>query len=120
MKREITATFLVWVMFAYGQQQGAPARSQRPASGQQNNRVETVKGGLTITVNSNLVVEDVILKDKQGNPIPGLTAKDFIVTEDGKPQEVRVCEFQQLEETVMPEAAPAPKPVITEAKKEEP
>jgi VWFA-related protein len=110
MKRSITATFLVWVMFASAQQQTAPRPQGRQA--QQPNRVEQVKGGLTISVTSNLVVEDVILKDKQGNPIPGLTAKDFLITEDGKPQEVKICDFQQLEETVTPDAAPpAPKPV---------
>ncbi|HWD00544.1 MAG TPA: VWA domain-containing protein [Candidatus Sulfopaludibacter sp.] len=122
MKRSITATFLVWVMFASAQQQTTPARPQgrQPAAGQQNNnQVQTVKGGYSISVTSNLVVEDVILKDKQGNPIPGLTAKDFVITEDGKPQEVKICDFQQLEEavTAAPEAAPAPKVAAPEAPK---
>jgi VWFA-related protein len=49
-----------------------------------------------LTVQSQLVVEAVIVKDKQGNFIHGLTAKDFTVTEDGVPQTVRFCEHQDL------------------------
>jgi VWFA-related protein len=51
---------------------------------------------VTLTVQSQLVVEAVVVKDKQGNPIHGLTAKDFVVTEDGVAQTVRFCEHQDL------------------------
>jgi VWFA-related protein len=51
---------------------------------------------VTFTVQSQLVVEAVVVKDKQGNPIHGLTAKDFVVTEDSVPQTVRFCEHQDL------------------------
>src|SRR5581483_11272883 len=51
---------------------------------------------ITLTVQSQLVVEAVAVKDKQGNFVPGLTAKDFTVTEDGVPQTVRFCEHQDL------------------------
>jgi VWFA-related protein len=37
----------------------------------------------TLTVQSKLVVEAVEVKDKQGNFVRGLTAKDFVLTEDG-------------------------------------
>src|SRR5579872_4406482 len=99
MKRSITATFLCWVLFASAQQNTTPARPAQRSQADQQNQVQTVKGGYSISVTSNLVVEDVILKDKQGNPIPGLTAKDFVITEDGKPQSVSICEFQTLEDT---------------------
>jgi VWFA-related protein len=59
----------------------------------------------TVSVSSKLVIEGVNVKDKQGKSIPGLTAKDFIVTEDGIVQKVSFAEFQDLPTT--PEPAPA-------------
>jgi VWFA-related protein len=50
----------------------------------------------TLSVSSQLVVETVVVEDKKGNPIRGLTAKDFTLTEDGVPQTIRFCEYQQL------------------------
>ncbi len=50
----------------------------------------------TLQVKSQLVVETVVVKDKQGKSIDGLTAKDFTLTEDGVPQKVRYLEQQTL------------------------
>ncbi len=55
---------------------------------------------------SHLVVENVVVKDKKGDFIPGLTAKDFDVTEDGVPQTVRICEHQELPMTPAPATPP--------------
>ena len=62
-----------------------------------------------ITVNTQLVVETVSVTDKNGKPIEGLTAKDFVVTEDGVVQTVSFCEYQKMQEAA-PVAAPAPAP----------
>jgi len=50
----------------------------------------------TFSVKAQLVVETVEVKDKQGKFIPGLTARDFAVTEDGAPQKITFCEHQDL------------------------
>ncbi len=50
----------------------------------------------TLQVKSQLVVETVVVKDKDGKPIDGLTAKDFTLTEDGVAQKIRYCEQQTL------------------------
>jgi VWFA-related protein len=55
------------------------------------------------------VVESVVAKDKNGKFIHGLTAKDFILTEDGVPQTVRICEHQDLT------TGAAPLPISTHA-----
>jgi VWFA-related protein len=55
---------------------------------------------------SQLVVENVVVKDKKGNFITGLTAKDFNVTEDGAPQTVRICEHQELPTAAAPATPP--------------
>jgi VWFA-related protein len=50
-----------------------------------------------------LVVQQVTVKDKDGNPVEGLTAKDFTIAENGVAQSVAFVDFQKLEEI-----APAP------------
>ena len=52
----------------------------------------------TFQATSQLVIETVVIKDKAGNPITGLTVKDFILTEDGVPQEIKFFEYQKLDE----------------------
>jgi VWFA-related protein len=71
---------------AYAQQVG---QNQTPVGAQ----------SFTLKANSNLVVEAVEVKDKQGHFIHGLTAKDFVLTEDGAPQTIRYCEHQDLSST---------------------
>ena len=56
------------------------------------------KGTYKFEANSQLVVVNVSAKDKNGAPLDGLKASDFTVTEDGKPQQIKVFEFQRLEE----------------------
>ena len=53
-----------------------------------------------------LVVETVTVRDKNGNPVEGLTAKDFIITEDNLPQTISFCEFQKLTDAPGPAAEP--------------
>ena len=53
-------------------------------------------GTTIIKASTQLVVETVGVKDKKGNPIQGLTAKDFTVTENGAPQVISFCEYQEL------------------------
>jgi VWFA-related protein len=43
-----------------------------------------------------LIVQTVSVKDKDGRAIEGLTAKDFVVVEDGEPQTISFVEFQRL------------------------
>lgn len=62
----------------------------------------------TIHVNTRMVIETVSVTDKNGNAIEGLSAKDFRITEDGVPQTISFCEYQQLQSG--PVAAPKPVP----------
>ena len=66
------------------------------------NRSADAQDNYTMSVKVQLVVEAVVVKDKQGNPIHGLTAKDFTVPEDNVPQTIKFCEHQNLAETAKP------------------
>ncbi len=117
--RSILVT-LVAGLLVVSAQQTAPPRSQ-----QQNGVFTPTSGAVKISTNVQLVVVDVSVKDKSGNPVEGLTAKDFSITEDGKPQDIKVFQFQRMEETVMPEPAltprgPQPPPAAPEKKAEAP
>lgn len=59
-----------------------------------------------IKVATRLVLENVVVKDEDGNLIEGLTAGDFIITEDGTPQAVNICEFQKLDNSLLPPIQP--------------
>jgi VWFA-related protein len=104
-RRVVAATFLVWLLAAYAQQAPAP-RTQAPVVQQPNAPLQ--KQAYKFEAEAQLVVLNVSAKDKSGNPVDNLKVSDFTVTEDGKPQQVKVFEFQKLEETVLPEAPVAP------------
>lgn len=61
----------------------------------------------TFRATSDLIVQTVTVKDKAGRPVLGLTAKDFVVTEDGQPQDIALVEYEALD------AAPAAAPALT-------
>jgi VWFA-related protein len=84
--RAVIATLLLWTLAAAAQQAGQSASPED-------------KGMITIRVNTQLVVETVVVSDKKGARVEGLTAKDFTITENGEPQTIRFCEHQELAET---------------------
>lgn len=67
----------------------------------------------TFQTSSQLVIETVVVKDKSGKSVEGLTAKDFTVLENGEPQSIRFFEFQKLEAAAEP-LPPVGKPGLLE------
>src|ERR1039458_9188262 len=104
-RRVVAATFLVWLLAAYAQQ--APQQVPKTPVAQQPN-APLQKQAYKFEAEAQLVVLNVSAKDKSGNPVESLKVGDFTVTEDGKPQQVKVFEFQKLEETVLPEPTAPP------------
>jgi VWFA-related protein len=129
--RSMTATVLTAALlmsFSPAQQQS----SQTPPApaGQTQDRFK-------FRVESQLVLVNVVARDKQGRPVTDLKRDDFTVLEDGKPQRITSFDFENLDATPLPAAsgpaqvsvdgkpsaagkpAPATKPLLTRKDAEE-
>jgi VWFA-related protein len=72
---------------------GAFLGAQQPASQQPTFRAST-----------KLIVTTVVVRNPDGTPVEGLTADDFVVTEDNVPQEIAFAEYQRLDNlTLLPQ-----------------
>jgi VWFA-related protein len=98
--RALTAILLAWLMTP-------PVRAQQVE--------QATRGTARFGATAQLVVEDVIVKGKDGNPVTGLKASDFAITEDGKAQKISIFEFQTLEQEAAPAPESAPKPSVEPA-----
>jgi VWFA-related protein len=56
----------------------------------------------TIKIGTQLVIQTVTVTGKDGKPVEGLTAADFILTEDNVPQTLSVFEFERIDDSVPP------------------
>ena len=91
----------------------SPASADSTPSVASNAASPESQGLTTIRVTTKTVLVDVVVTDSKGHPIKGLTEKDFQVSEDSNPQEVR--SFREFTDDERPEEAsasttPAPTP----------
>ena len=89
-------------------------RTQNPPPQPQPNSAPAPAGAkdnpVVFKTTAQLVVKSVTVKDKNGNAIEGLTAKDFTITEDNVPQTVAFCEFQKFNDLDAAELQRRPEP----------
>jgi VWFA-related protein len=57
-------------------------------------------GDYRIRVTSDLVLTNVVVRDKQGNLVRGLSQQDFSILEDGKPQRITSFDFENVDALV--------------------
>ena len=67
-------------------------------------RAQQAQQGTTFKSNVDLITLDVLVVDRNGRPVKGLTADDFAVTLDGKPSSVRAVTYRELVRPVVQEA----------------
>ncbi len=98
----LLGALLVWLLAASAQQ--PQAQPNAPST----------KGIYKFEATSDLVAVNVSVKDKDGKPIENLKASDFTVSEDGKPQQIKVFQYQRLEEAPLPQPALATRPAAAQ------
>src|SRR5580693_8755202 len=78
------ATLLVWLLpfNLVGQEKNAQGQQQQPAR---------------LRVTTELVLVNVVVRDKKGNPVSNLKQEDFTVFEDGQKQQVLSFDFENVE-----------------------
>lgn len=57
--------------------------------------------GYTLQVNANIVLTNVVVRDKAGNVVKGLKASDFTITEDKKPQQIVSFDYQNVDQAAV-------------------
>jgi len=67
---------------------------------------DTPQTPFTIKISTELIVQTVTVTDKDGKPIEGLTAEDFVLTEDNVSQTISVFEFEKLDSIALPQQPP--------------
>lgn len=94
LKRITSATVVIAMLLSpLGAQ--TQATSQRELS--QGELSKDNRGEYRLRVESELVLVNVVVRDKQGNPVTGLKREDFTVLEDGKSQQVSSFDFENLD-----------------------
>jgi VWFA-related protein len=118
----MTAMFSQWTTPSFAQQASAkPApnkQASQQAQGEQEQSaqqsVQQPKGAIRVT--SELVLANVVVRDKTGKLVRGLKKEDFTLFEDGKKQEILTFDFENVDElttagaaerTITGEAGPA-------------
>ncbi|HXF26687.1 MAG TPA: VWA domain-containing protein, partial [Bryobacteraceae bacterium] len=65
------------------------------------------QGTATFSTSTSIVVVNVSVLGRDGKPVTNLTQGDFLLYEDGKLQQLKSCELQHLDTTVLP-SIPSP------------
>jgi VWFA-related protein len=115
MRKTVSICFFAFCAFAVAAQQ---PQSPPPPPAQNGAGAQAPAGQsqTTIRVQTEVVIEEVTVKDKGGKPIEGLTAKDFVLTEDGVPQTISFVEYQEIAPlATTPLAPPVANPAVPTA-----
>ncbi|HMF91670.1 MAG TPA: VWA domain-containing protein [Candidatus Angelobacter sp.] len=91
MKFKIAALVLALLLPSLPAQQQSQQAPPAPASQTQDR--------FKFKVESQLVLVNVVARDKQGKPVTDLKRDDFTILEDGKPQRIASFDFENLDST---------------------
>jgi VWFA-related protein len=68
----------------------------------QDTTQQSADGRYTLSVNTNIVLSNVVVRDKKtGEVVKGLKASDFTITEDKKPQKIVSFDYQNVDDAAV-------------------
>ena len=97
------ASLLLALLFAVS---AISIASAEPAGKSSDKKSSAAPEGMVLHMEVRRVPIDIVVTDKQGNPVKGLTRDDFTVTEDKKPQHVLSFEYFDSAQTFTPPRLP--------------
>jgi len=89
---------------------GDPEKSSRPSASASSGRDDLGSATITLKAETRLVALDVVVTDVNGQTIKGLQPSDFVVTENGKPQNLQAFrEYSGLQASAVAALPSSPK-----------
>ncbi|MGB9464929.1 MAG: hypothetical protein WBR10_07430, partial [Candidatus Acidiferrum sp.] len=77
---------------------GAPSFAQQPAQQQSQRQLDSQAPKSPIRVTTELVLANVVVRDKKGNLVRDLKKEDFTLFEDGKKQDISTFDFENVDQ----------------------
>ena len=102
MRQPVLWLLLAWVILIPASPVTPPLHAQAQAVPPQVFQPQRTPPPPVFRSSTRLIVQAVSVTDKQGNPVEGLRAEDFQVTEDGRPQDIAFVEFQRINNETLP------------------
>ncbi len=107
--RPVFAAVLLTLGFAMSSDGATTAKTGSSDAKHENAAAQTASDGPVFRLEVRRVPLDVVVTDKQGNPVRGLRKEDFVVKEDGKTQKVLTFDFEDgAKTTFVPPKLPSP------------
>jgi VWFA-related protein len=93
-----------------GAQAPAAQAPAPPAAGQPAQQEQPV-----FRTSTRLIITHVTVRDAEGRPIEGLTASDFVITEDGQRMDIAFVDYQRIANELVTELPDTPAPAAAAA-----
>jgi VWFA-related protein len=95
MRKNLAALIMAWLLL----------QVSVPATAQQSEQVPSSPGRIRVT--TELVLVNLVARDKKGNLVRDLKKEDFTLFEDGKEQEISTFDFENVDQVLTAGAAEA-------------
>ena len=84
-----TNTSVSTILLLALQMGGVLGAQETPQQAIHTGKTQNDQAAYTLHTSTNLVILDVVVSSPNGHPVQDLQAKDFVVSEDGRPQQIR-------------------------------